>query len=74
MHCFTITYTITFIIDFAPYYAFNKYRELYNLKTGRRLKKISNNGTLGYKIKGKFYSLKKLRKHLIKPEKESLPF
>lgn len=74
MHTFTVTYTITFVIDFAPHYAFNKYRELYNIQTGRKLKKISNNGTLGYKIQGKFYSLKRLRKHLVKPKNEQLPF
>jgi len=29
---------------------------------------------IGYNIKGKFYSLKKLRSHLIKPLKQNTPF
>lgn len=74
MHSFTITYTIKYIIDFAPHYAFNQYKEMYNLKTCRRKKKVSNNGTIGYIIDGKFYSLKQLRPHLIKPKKNNCPF
>ncbi len=30
--------------------------------------------TIGYYIKGKFYSLKKLRNHLVKIENEICPF
>jgi hypothetical protein len=74
MHSFTITYTIKYVIDFAPNYAFNQYKEMYNLKTGRRKKKVSNNGTIGYIIDGKFYSLNQLRPHLIKPKKNNCPF
>lgn len=74
METISISYTITFVVDFAPEYKFTKYKECFNVKTGRRIKQISNNGTLGYKIRGKFYSVNNLRKHLVKPVKEDCPF
>lgn len=74
MHTFTVTYTIKYVIDFAPEYVFNQHNDCYNLKSGRKIKKVYNNGCLGYSIKGKFCSLKKLRKNLVKPKKEKLPF
>ena len=74
MHTFTVTYTVLFQIDFATNYVFNKYKECFNLKSGRRIKKVTKNGMIGYNVKGKFYSLKKLRTHLIKPVKQNTPF
>jgi hypothetical protein len=74
MNSFTVIYTIKYVIDFADNYVFNQYNEMHNLKTGRRKKKVSNNGTIGYIIEGKFYSLKQLRPHLKKPQKEFCPF
>lgn len=74
METISITYTITFVVDFAPEYKFTKYKECFNAKTGRRIRQISNNGTIGYKLRGKFYSLNNLRKHLVKPVKVDCPF
>jgi hypothetical protein len=74
MHTFTVTYTVKYEIDFAPNYVFNEKNECWNLKTGRKIKKVTKNGMIGYSIKGKFFSLKKLRGHLVKTTKESLPF
>ena len=74
MHTFSVTYTVLFQIDFEPNYVFNEHRECFNLKSGRRIKKVTKNGIIGYNIKGKFYSLKKLRPHLIKPLKQNTPF
>lgn len=62
------------MIDFAPEYKFTKHKECFNAKTGRRIKQVSNNGSIGYIIRGKFYSLTKLKSHLIKPKKEKTPF
>ncbi len=45
-----------------------------NLKTNRIIKKVYNNGCLGYNIEGKFYSLTYLRNHLQKIEKNDCPF
>lgn len=74
MKTFTVTYTIKFQLSFAPHYAWNQHNECYNLKTGRRIKQAMVGGSIGYVIEGKFKSLKSLRKHLIKPQKENLPF
>jgi hypothetical protein len=74
MHTFTVTYSIKYVIDFADHYVFNKHRECYNLRTGRRLKKVRKGGSIGYVIKGKFYSLTALRRHLIKPKDSDCPF
>ena len=61
-------------LDFAHNYQFTKCKKLFNLKTGREIKKTVVCSTIGYNIKGKFYSLNKLRKCLKKIEKEKLPF
>lgn len=74
MHTFTVTYSIKYVVDFADHYVFNQHRECYNLRTGRRLKKVRKGGSIGYVIKGKFYSLTKLRTYLAKPKKEICPF
>ena len=67
-------YDFIWMIDFAPNYKFSKCKKLFNLKTGREIKKTLASMTIGYYIKGKFYSLNKLRNHLVKIEKELCPF
>lgn len=74
MHSFTVTYSIKYLVSFAPHYVFNQYKECHNLKTGRRIKKVRQGGSIGYNIKGKFYSLTKLRNYLAKPKEEICPF
>ena len=74
MNTISITYTVQFEIDFARNYKFTKNKECFNAKTGRRIKQVYKNGSIGYNIKGKFYSLSRLRKHLVKPEKVDCPF
>lgn len=55
-------------------YGFGDDKLLYNLKTAHCIKQISNNGCIGYKISGRFYSLSVLRKHLYSPPKNVAPF
>ena len=74
MKTISITYTIKFEVDFAPEYVFNKYKECFNAKTGRRIRQVYNNGSIGYSIRGKFYSLKKLKPYLRKPVEIDVPF
>ena len=57
---------IKYTIGFAQQYVFVLDGKCYNMKTGRFVKQVSNNGSLGYIIDGKFYSLKGLRTKLIK--------
>jgi len=74
MKRFTVTYAVKYELNDAPEYAWNKYNECFNLKTGRRIKQVHKNGMIGYVIRGKFQSLKQLRKRLIKPQKIICPF
>ena len=74
MNTISITYTVKFELDFARNYKFTENKECFNAKTGRRIKQVYKNGSIGYNIKGKFYSLTRLRKHLVKPVKIDCPF
>lgn len=74
MNTISITYTNIYEIDFAPEYKFTKCKKLFNNKTGRNIKQVYNNGCIGYSIRGKFYSLTRLRSHLRKIEKSICPF
>jgi hypothetical protein len=48
--------------------------KVFNIKTGRLLKRCYNSGSIGYWIAGKFYTLKTLRRMLVKIDKVDLPF
>ena len=51
-----------------------KYNFLINLQTRKILKQIIKGGSIGYVIKGKFYTLTKLKSSLVKIEKSQIPF
>ena len=65
---------LVWMLDFADNYQFDRKGNCYNLKSGRQLKQTVIGYTLGYCIKGKFYSLTRLRKSLVKIEKQDCPF
>ena len=67
MPSISITYNYKYRIDFAPEYVFSGKR-CFNLKRGKEIKKVVHGYTLGFNIKGKFYSLAYLRTHLVKIE------
>ena len=66
MACISISYALIWQHKDYNYYQWSKCGKLFNLRTGRQLKKCYNGGSLGYCIKGKFVTLNKLRKELIK--------
>jgi len=74
MHSFTVSYAIKYVVSFADHYVFNQHKEMYNTRTGRRIKKVVQGRSIGYNIQGRFYSLKKLRPYLTKPKKQLCPF
>jgi len=74
MNTISIIYTLKWEIDFAPYYQFTTCKKLINCRTGKLIKKVSNNGCIGYNLQGKFYSLIKLKPHIQKIKFEKLPF
>jgi hypothetical protein len=64
MNSISVTYTYNYQINFATEYKFTTCKKLFNNKTGRRIKQVYNNSCIGYNIRGKFYSLTRLRKDL----------
>lgn len=55
-------YRIKWRVQGFENYAFAENRKLYNLTTGNEVGKVLKGGyTFGYNLKGKFYSLKKLK-------------
>jgi len=74
MNKITVSYAYKYRLDFAKNYVFTKCGKCFNLKTNRQIKKVYNSRCIGFKIKGKFYSLTKLKNHLEKIPKEKRPF
>ena len=74
MNSISITYTLKYELSFAPQYKWSENNECFNVKTGRRIKQVYNNGCIGYSINGKFKSLKYLRAQLIKIQELDCPF
>lgn len=60
-YTFKLTYSIAGFDD----YCFAEDKNLYHLKRQKLIKKIYNNGTIGYYLSGKFYSLEKIKPLLI---------
>jgi hypothetical protein len=68
-------YDLKWQLSFAPNYQFSSCKKLFNVQTRREIKKIVNGGSIGYCIKGKFYSLTYLRNYIEKiPQKKYCPF
>lgn len=72
----TITKSIVFKwkLDFNSNYQWSSENELYNLKTMNKIKKTVNGYSIGYWICKKFYTIEKIRKCLVKIEKQYCPF
>ena len=74
MNTVTVTYGYNYILDFANEYKFTTCKKCINAKRGKQVKQVRVGGAIGYNIRSKFYSLTKLKKHLVKPIKETTPF
>jgi hypothetical protein len=71
----SINYTCKYRLNFADNYLWTNCGKCVNLKTNRLIKQVYKSGSIGYVIKGKFYTLKKLRTQLEKiPKNEYTPF
>lgn len=57
-----------------PEYQFSETKQCFNIKTGRRIKQTLCGGSIGYCIRGRFRSLKALKKDLQVIPKEECPF
>lgn len=61
-----INIKIKYRLDFTPNYVFVLDGKCYNQRTGRFVRQVSNNGSIGYILNGVFWSCKKLKPHLVK--------
>ena len=74
MAVFTRNIHLVWQLNFADNYQFDKKGNCYNVRSGKQLKQTVIGYTVGYCIKGKFYSLTRLRQSLVKIEKQDCPF
>jgi hypothetical protein len=74
MNIISINYTCKYRLKFAKNYWWTTCGKCYNTQRGKLIKQVYNSGCLGYNIKGKFYSLTKLRDELELIPKEKYPF
>ena len=74
MNTISISYTLKYQLDFSPEYHWSECNKCFNVKTGRQIKQTMCGGSIGYCIRGKFYSLNKLRQSLVKIKKSDCPF
>jgi hypothetical protein len=74
MNTITVTYTLYFYLKNYPEYRFTKCKKCFNTKTGRQIKQVTNKGSIGYNIRGKFRSLSQLKNQLVKITKDECPF
>lgn len=69
----TVNYNCKWQVVDMPEYQFAK-KKLFNVKRGTEVKKVLKGYTVGYNLRGKFYSLARVKK-MIKPiEKINCPF
>lgn len=70
----TKTIDIIYLIDGYSGYGFGRDKSLYNLKTGRKIKKCLKAYTRGFNLSGKFISQQQIKQLLRKVEKINYPF
>lgn len=68
------TIEIVWLIKGFESYGFGKDKNLYNLKTERIIKQSYNNGSIGYWLNRKFFSLNKIKVLLYKQNNNNTPF
>lgn len=67
----TVDYTLIWYLDFNKNYGWTNCGKCFNIKRGKELKQVMQGGSIGYNIAGKFYTLSKLKKHLVKIPKRN---
>lgn len=70
----SVIYAYNYVLSFAENYAFTTCKKCINLKTNKEIKKVYNNGCLGFNINSKFYSLTSLKTFLVKKQINNCPF
>lgn len=74
MNCITETYSLKWRHRYHSHYQWTECGKLFNLQTGRRIKKTINGGSIGYWIKGKFEILESLKSKVERIKEVEVPF
>jgi hypothetical protein len=74
MFTVSIKYTCKYHLNFANEYKWTTCGKCINVQSGRVIKQILKGGSIGYVVRGKFYTLKYLRTQLTKIERIDMPF
>lgn len=68
------TYDLKWQLSFANEYKFSSCGKCFNTKRGKEIKRVLVGYSIGFCIKGKFYTLNKLRNNLEKIQENKCPF
>ena len=74
MQTISVNYDLKWQLNFAEEYKFTKNGKCFNTKRNKQIKKVVNCRSIGYCIRGKFYTLTFLRNHIQLIPKSELPF
>jgi len=74
MNSISVNYTLKFELSTSTNYQWTSCGKCFNVKTGRQIKQVYNNGSIGYSINGRFKSLKYLRPLLVRIKVTNYPF
>ena len=74
MQTISINYDLKWQLKFAEEYKFSKCGKCFNTKRQRQVKQVVNCRSVGYCIRGKFYTLSFLRSQVELIPKSNLPF
>ena len=74
MNSISVNYVLKWQCKFANHYKWSKCGKLFNMKTGKQIKKTLNGGSVGYWIASKFYTLNALKSQVELIPKEQTPF
>ncbi len=72
MKTISVTYSLKWRIKYAHNYQFTSCGKLFNIKTGRQVKRCLNGGSIGYWIDRKFVTLDNLRASIEKLPKSTI--
>ena len=70
----SMKYTLKWRHKKYHHYQWSTCGKLFNVQSGREIKKVVNGGSVGYWIAGRFITLGKLRQQLVKIQYDRLPF
>jgi len=74
MNTITEHYSLKWQVKTKPHYKVTNCGKVYNTRTGRRIKKCLNGGSVGFWIASEWWPIDKVRQSLEKIRKETCPF